>query len=76
MTEWPADYNPKLSMENCMLQASRHIALCNGTMAVDLMAVRLANVDVWTRLAQVHATNMQTEIMQKRWHCENVCCRS
>lgn len=64
MSEWPADYNPELSMQEAMLQASRCLDLCNGMMVSDAMMVRLANVDMWTRIAQVHATNMQTEALR------------
>ena len=64
MSEWPADYDPKLSMEKAMLEVSRCIVLCNGTMSSDRMMVLLTNVDVWTRIAQVHATNMQTEALR------------
>lgn len=62
---WPVDYNAELSMRQAMLEAARCVDRCNGTMDSREMMARFANVDMWTRIAQVHATNMLTEAVKR-----------
>lgn len=63
--EWPDDYNPALSMQTAMVEASAALKLTTGNMEVSLFVARLANADTWVRIAQVHATNMQTEAIKQ-----------
>ena len=61
---WPVDYNAELSMRQAMMKADEHMEHTNGTMGVDVFMARVANVDMWVRIAQVHATNMLTEAVR------------
>jgi len=69
VSEWPADYNAELSMRNAMVTAARVMDdWQQGTVPVEVARTQMHLVDVWVRIAQVHATNMQTEaIMQSKW---------
>ena len=52
-------------MQKAMVEAGTRLELINGAMPADEAMARFANVEIWVRVAQVHATNMQTEALKR-----------
>lgn len=72
-SEWPADYDATLSMQNAMCEAGDALQKCNGSFPVERYMAMMADVEIWVRIAQVHATNAltlatgaQSELLLKR----------
>jgi hypothetical protein len=66
--DW-SDYNAKLSMQNAMDTAAANMAEVPTGRDIKINVLQLEAslhiVDTWVRIAQVHATNMQTETIAR-----------
>lgn len=54
--DW-SEYDADKSMQMAMDQASKVLLTFRGDMPTEKAAVHIAHVDMWVRIAQVHATN-------------------
>lgn len=58
--QWPDNYDPHASMKLAMLEVAQKMEKCNGSFEVSRYMAMVADVEMWTRIAQVHATNALT----------------
>jgi hypothetical protein len=63
--DW-SGYNPKLSMEHAMdsAQDAMHQIPLKQQTTYETFTGQVAMAELWLRVAQVHATNMQTEALR------------
>jgi hypothetical protein len=73
--EFPT-YNAEEAMHDCLnaAQASYQV-IPKGPVDYEKYRGQFRLTEMMLQAAQVHATNVQTEVMRKSFHCKMVCCR-